>query len=62
MITLLDTYQSSCSQKNDNCGPVVESEDVVINAGTIPLVEQGSNGSKHETEHPLDPPSWLFDL
>ena len=52
MITLLVTYQGSRSQKDDDCSSVVESEDVVVYAGAVPLVEQRSHCSKHEAEHP----------
>ena len=45
------THQSGGCQQYDDSGTVVQAEDVVVDAGRVPLVEQSRDSSKHQSEH-----------
>ena len=45
------THQGRGSQQYDDSRPVVESEDVVVNAGRVPFVEQSRDSTEHQGKH-----------
>lgn len=46
-----DTHQSCGRQDDDHGAPVVEAEDVVVDAGLVPFVEQARHGPEDHVKH-----------
>ena len=47
----MKTYQSNCCQQYDDSGSVVQTEDMIVDAGQVPFVEQSGNTAENEGEH-----------
>ena len=45
------THQSCGSQDDDHGAPVVQAEDVVVDAGRVPLVEEAGDGPEYHVKH-----------
>ena len=51
LLTIILTHKGDGSEEDDDGAPVVESEDMVVDADRVPLVEQAGDPPEDEGEH-----------